>query len=482
MVDFPITVDPTLSDFDYTAETLGLTPVVEEAARLKIPMYTSFTAYFEDPENPGDTIYYDMETLMPEAYMGGDFHEIWIGKDASVDFIVGYTDYTARHEIQSLAFEDGRTSFQNLRVGYIGVSAEYTNAGDSYSTTHYSGVYEKDGKYFDDLEAPRVFATSNEVPDEYYSFDEFIQFCITKELRLPDGNTTFPTFLFSHPAADGLHFIDPDSESTYPSPRLRDRNDISVYIPSSVSSFSILGYYSSDTPATNGLNFGMDIGYPLLYNIAVDATGQGLEAEAIAKAGIDSFPRTEPIRSSYNTDEEFEAAHSKYISDVQAMLDISDHVHIYLQDHTSVPTITFDGSFYFPIVFHVNPEIYDEFVSTYQNSVTGFRESSSFFPGVKPLSFEESVSYGVEETETSTPLSETVFRSVAVTGSFNDLLDKPEIPSIESFNELMSTVATLSARVAELEGQMIVNQGTDQLNFSDIEPENSSDYIVTDYE
>lgn len=52
------------------------------------------------------------------------------------------------------------------------------------------------------------------------------------------------------------------------------------------------------------------------------------------------------------------------------------------------------------------------------------------------------------------------------------------------FSGIMDVIEALASRVEELERQMIVNsEASDGANdFSEVEPENSSDFVVTDYE
>ena len=61
---------------------------------------------------------------------------------------------------------------------------------------------------------------------------------------------------------------------------------------------------------------------------------------------------------------------------------------------------------------------------------------------------------------------------------------KKSIHDAVDLTELMATIESLQSRVQELENQMIVeNETSDGANdFSEVEPENSSDSVVTDYE
>lgn len=72
-----------------------------------------------------------------------------------------------------------------------------------------------------------------------------------------------------------------------------------------------------------------------------------------------------------------------------------------------------------------------------------------------------------------------IYFSQKIKKSIHDAIS--EAPDL---TELMATVASLQSRVQELENQMIVeNETSDGANdFSEIEPENSSDSVVTDYE
>ena len=421
MVDFPITINPaTLSDFDYSADTLGLTPVVNSSTQLKIPMYTSHYSYLP---TTGTSTPDEYATLMTESYMGGDFDTIWIGKDASVTFAFGYTDGTARHEIRSMAFEDGRTNlFENIRCGQIQDTYIWVESDQDYSfgtgSAHYFVPYQAgDGSWYDDLTKP-VYGTTTEVLDPEGWWIDFetdpIPFVITDELRLPEGLTTFKEFMFGHPTSDPAYELYAPDPSRYPEPRLRHRHDINIYLPSTLTTFAIYGMsYIEGTLPSNLLYFGYDIGYPLMFSLLSES------GEQIQQAGFNSIPER-PDRDDYQTDEAYETALAAYEEEAQSFLDMCDHIHIYLKNHTSVPTITFLDNMTCPIVFHVNPEIYDDFVETYAGTQHYADDSSNpRLAGFDPITVVRTEVYGVEETETSTPLSETVFKSVAVTGSFN---------------------------------------------------------------
>lgn len=426
MINFPMTVDPSTEGFDYTASNLGITPVVEQKTMLKMRAFSSYDPVLPEGVNPTS----EVSTLMAEANMGGDFDTIWIGKDASMNFIWGNTYNTARHEIRSLAFEDGRTElFKDLKFGMISM---YQEGGDGCGFFH---TYEEGGSTYDDLTSP-YYATSTEVPqadpdypEEFPAWHDYspyeLSFLITKEVKLPEGITSFPMLRFAHTAFDSYYEwndkYEPDNWDSSEEPwkdRLRDRHDIDIYVPSTVSSFNICtDKGSTSLPETNSFDFGMDIGYPSMFSL-LDSS-----SDVLIKAGFTSIP-TKPNRSSYDSDEKYERAVAKYESIAQEIVELSDHVHIYLKNHTAVPTINFVNSLYFPVVFHINEDIYDDFATAYGNSLTSF---GSKLDGISPLSFVKIETYGgKKEEEVQTSLSETKFSSVAITGSYNDLKDKPE--------------------------------------------------------
>lgn len=442
-----MTVNPHSEGFDYTANSLGVTPVVEQKTILKIRTFTSYDPVLPDGVEPFE----EVPTCNSEANVGGDFDTIWIGKDASMNFIYGNTSNTARHEIQSLAFEDGRTElFKDIKFGSINTYQEDSEGSGFFHT------YQEGGHTYDDLTAP-YYADSTEVPEPdpefpdepvWYDYDgRWPFFCVTKELRLPEGVVTFPRINFAHTSFDSeyernIYYL----SDGYWDSRVRNRSDINIFVPSTVSSFTIVGYNQSQSgPDTNSFFFGYNIGVPLFSFI-------GESSKLLKKAGFSQFP-TQPSRGSYGSDSEYEAAMSEYLSTANRLIDMSDHVHIYLKNHTTVPTISFSNEIYFPIVFHVNEDIYDSFVATYGNAVASYRlNNMSYLAGLNPISIVKTETYGeLKGNETHTPLSETKFSGVAITGSFNDLKDKPEIPDL---TEVISSELHLGGMTMAADGSV----------------------------
>lgn len=499
-MNYPIDItDKDPSTFSYTPEELGITPFVSTSVKLPI-----------------DT---DWKECEGELLPIGSQQSIWIGKNATLNLVIGKSNYTTRHEIRSLAFEDGKTSLtENVTLNYIGahynydipsessyISSQEQAASDAYNTdydtwydaheawqaaydAYEAGTSEEDpgeepvepnqddytySKFFNTWDrSTREFIYNQRTINDLYPSSQYFtnpeplpawnyNMFISQSLRLPEGITSFGQFSFRH-----THF---DKNNEYDT-HFNNPTDFRIFIPSTVTDFTIFGMvedrYNYDDPKhdvddggseQNTLYFGE---FTNLMNYAVwmgDTEENGYPLNA---------------NSTHAEIEEYYQEHDH------------DTVHIYLRDHTAVPNITFYGGIYFPIVFHVNTDIEAAFRQRYEGSVNfQIRESWDYGDFVTldydPVTVVADVGNSV--VETSVPLSEVEFSPVVFSGSYDDLTDKPELPD---FTELMATISSLQSRVQELENQMVVNsEASNGANdFSEVEPENSSDSVVTDYE
>ena len=504
--------------FSFTDQELGLTPVTTNDA-IRIP------ATF-------DISYYDWSWTHPYTHqeLAGSPVSIWIGKDAHLNLLIPEDmGDTYRHEIRSLAFEDGRTNLvENVTVyevpsridyddpeydvqysaandAYYAATAAYDEAYEAYEEAYeaYEAAYEEwqeggeEGpepvepqredygcaeddypdsddynycNYFDswDRSTRQYVYTKKTISDATNSFQmvHWTQWqndtLITKSLRLPEGVVNFGQFSFMH------SYSDYGNDGYFHTP-----TDFRIFIPSTVTHFSIIGegysgYHTfnpdlGDDPSINVLWFGgaggISDGY--LWN---------------GKTSNTHYP---------NNDEE-----------VAQWLENTPHdtVHIYLRNHQTIPVIHFYGSIYFPIVFHINGAVEDRFRREYEGVV---RYAAVDSQG----SYSETYDYdpvtivadsGIFEITNDTALSETKFASVALSGSYNDLADKPAAATAIADGEtgfvtgdqVYDYVRSLEARIADLEEQMTVNNSTESNinDFNEIEPEDSSDYVITDYE
>lgn len=340
-ISYPISItDKDPNTFTFSPAELGITPVTTSSA-------------VTIPTSDGDTKVY------------GSPKSIWIGKNASLNLIGTYSvGDTCRHEIQSLAFEDGRTSLNDDITMYIvdgqASEAEYDALGaelearqqadpsyEPYSDWGY--YYDLDGHSFYEKRTTEDAMESYTLDSEdtwYRGFDSH-DFQISKSVRLPEGLTQWKSLYFIHSwfDKDGYTFNNP--------------TNFRIYIPSTVSSFKIVGETSS------GDDYGEE-------NILYFGYRDGWSRESVLMIGdYDSVPSPE--------DDNATAEIAQWLEDHP-----HDVVHIYLRNHTEVPDIEFVGDIYFPIVFHVNGSIYNNFKNQYQGTVK-FTPYSSYEFNYDPI-------------------------------------------------------------------------------------------------
>ena len=325
-ISYPISItDKDPNTFTFSPAELGITPVTTSSA-------------VTIPTSDGDTKIY------------GSPKTLWIGKNASLNLIGTYSvGETCRHEIQSLAFEDGRTNINSNVTMYIVVASasdsEYNaleaelearqQADPNYEPySDWGYYYDLDGNSFYEKrtisDATESFSLNSE-ENWWVGFDGH-SFQISKSVRLPEGLTQWKSLYFIHSWFDRHDW-------TFSNP-----TDFRIYIPSTVSSFKIVG------EASSGDDYGDE-------NILYFGYRDGWSKESLLLMGdSDSVPSPEDD----NATEEI----------IQWLEDHPhDVVHIYLRNHTEVPDITFVGDIYFPIVFHVNGSIYNNFKNQYEGTV-----------------------------------------------------------------------------------------------------------------
>lgn len=147
---------------------LGLIPVVTEYSIFRIPFF-----------NNGKLV-------------GKDFDNIWIGKDA--EDILFYTcapGNSLRHEVRSLAFEDGRTDL---------MSGLFVYESDSVSS-------------FENKTPPESNEDVERASIENLNFNNL--FRISEGLRLPKGVTTFPRVDFGTGEGNKLKVIIPETVTEF---------------------------------------------------------------------------------------------------------------------------------------------------------------------------------------------------------------------------------------------------------------------------
>lgn len=453
-MNFPIDItekDP--STFSYTPEELGVTPITSTV--VKLPIDTDWK------ESEGE--------LLPI----GSQQSIWIGKNASLDLILGSSNYTSRHEIRALAFEDGRTDLvKDVTVNWVDthyrpydsqddeayVDAQ-TAAGEAAYNTAYDAWYEEHEAWqaaYDAWEA----GTSEEDPGEEpvepnwddYTYNKFFdtwdrntrefiynqktlndlskdpyvtspeplpswnyRTSISKSLRLPEGITSFGQFSFRH-----THFDKTDDHDNY----FHNPTDFRIFIPSTVTAFTVFGIVNDYNDPKNDVDEDSNEDNTLYFGEFANMSNPPIW---MGDTEDDGYPLNE--NSTHSEIEEYYQEHDH------------DTVHIYLRDHTTVPKIVFYGKIYFPIVFHVNDTIKDAFKQKYQELIN--LKYTNNYGRVVTLDYDPVsviVDVGSQESTSTQTLKETVFSSVSQSGSYNDLKDKPSVTVSYIRNNLPETI------------------------------------------
>lgn len=403
-MNLPIDItDKNPNTFSYTPAELNLTPVTTTEA-VKIPLITS-------PE--GDT------ELIP---VGNTSQKtIWIGKNASLTLLMGNANTTNRHEIQSLSFEDGRSSvLTNISYGKADACVSDPDWDNpTWGSTMYQDT--NDNYFYDSVtisDAESVQAISSWNKDTV----------ITKGLRLPEGITDFGKFVFAH-----THFDKEDAQDIgYHNP-----TDFRIFIPSTVTSFTIIGENSSSSVPSTSPHYGKwdYVEVPLSSNILYFGYLMNDTSYSIWRGETDDYDLDYP----YSDDVE---------EDPTILLDFleenpHDIVHIYLRNHTTVPSIDFVGNIYFPIVFHVNTSIEADFKQQYSGTVR-FSPSGSYpTSAYDPISVVADVGERPEIIEGNT-VENTHFSSIALSGSYGDLKNNPipDAPTTDGNYVLKVTVSS----------------------------------------
>lgn len=389
MITYPISItDKDPDTFTFSPSELGITPITTNTAVI-LPL-------FEDEAAP-NTI--------------GTPRSIWIGRTASLDLITSSVGETWRHEIQSLAFEDGRTDLLENIMTYnveCTISQEEQEAMEQSDPNH-TGSW---NDYYDENGIPWYNRRTTEDAGSNYDslYDWGSNFSCTKSLRLPEGLTSFTQFPFRHSNFD-KHVRDNYWDYYYQTP-----TDFRIYVPSTITEFKIVGggwgqeYRDSYDPRWSGGSYTPE--NVLYFGPSDDGTSY-----SIWKAGENTS-----ITDSY-------VDIPSDIEDVPQFFETYPHdtVHIYLRNHSSVPNITFVGGIYFPIVFHLNGAIFKSFKQRYEGTV-------SWKPGNDDLDYDyDIISFvadmgelsDIKTVALSTPLS-----SVALSGvpslSNNDITEALE--------------------------------------------------------
>ena len=385
--------------FSFTSAELNLTPVTANNNVVKIPLMTDY--FYDEGEyiHVGNT---------PQA-------SIWIGKNASLTLIMGHGGETHRHEINCLAFEDGRSSLTaNIQTGVFPCEDE------NYSEYDYDDPNRPDtsfqnanGDFLYDLATiSDVTSTSNVTS---WTEGDLSMMAITKSLRLPEGITNFGRFNFCHT------YFDKTSNRDY---YHHTPTDFHIVIPSTVTSFVIdTDNYINISNYSNILYFGWlynGISYPIWTGEAEDNT---------SSSGCPNYPSEDDEDSSLY----------EYLEDTP-----HDVVHIYLRNHTSVPNITFLGDLYFPIVFHVNKNIEADFKARYLKTIP-FKPSWDIWFSLDyydPISVVGDFGTYPEVIEGNT-VEKTNFSPVALSGSYSDLKNNPipDAPTTDGNYVLKVTVS-----------------------------------------
>lgn len=460
-ISYPIDItDKNPKTFTFSPTELGITPVTTNTALL-VP--TTF-----DWGGDGSPVYIDggNQTL------NGTPISIWIGKNASLSLLFpDNMGSTYRHEIQSLAFEDGttdltanvtwytvparndppsdwdwqiergansetedpatwseytrlyraaRAAYQAARDAYDAAETAYNQAMDDYNDAQ--SAYDQAWQDYNDAmyeyenwdetsgeprpEEPQEPTIEEPQEPEYpaileegypdsddYSYEEWFDsadretrnfvystrtmsdavgagnplvtwvgageygqpICISKSLRLPEGVVNFGQFNFAHSFADKISNV---NDQYYHNP-----TDFRIFLPSTVDHFNIMGdvnEYDDDIPVSTEYEYAWDENRDPSINVLWFGDYANMPGEIWRGNTSWEYP-------SYPSNAE----------DFPEFFENTPHdtVHIYLRNHTTVPTINFYGAIYFPIVFHVNGAIKDEFKTRYQG-VVRFTENS----------------------------------------------------------------------------------------------------------
>ena len=379
---FPINItdkDPTT--FKFAPSELNLESVIADSA-LRLPLIIdasgnerAIVSIFENPLS------------------------LWIGSESDLDLILSNGDHgTYRHEIQSLAFQDGITDL------YSNITFNYVDPREDYSWEDNEGHY-----YYDSRTMSDVISDFDPWSTEWNA-----NIIVTKSLRLPEGLTSFGQFAFSHTHSDKLD----EDDAYYHTP-----TDFRIYIPSTITDFKIFGYAVRDI-------FNEDL-KNIYDNTPTEESGLSNVLWFGHVTNIEGYPIWRGETDQYY---EFPDA-SATESEIETYFNYNPHdtVHIYLRNHTEVPDITFYGDIYFPIVFHVSDKISEAFTQRYTGTVSWtpyetFTQGSwvpYVYDNYDPISVVEEPSEIIRTI--SKPISSLNLSSVALSGNYNDLKNKPVI-------------------------------------------------------